>query len=213
LTEQAGTTPKLARPLSLALAFVAALSAGACSRSSTLDKERLARLLGAYLTEHCDVETVTLRASRLGTDAILADEATFATKVVADPNFQSVPGPSSSYGKSGSLSFQENGQTLHVAWNEFSPPDAEDRDRLTIHTCLYVPGRIEITDESPDDKDKSANVVFHETYRLSRIGQSLSALGLLHGYEQFSTESGYTFLAHLRSDGESAWRVDFVRLV
>ena len=195
------------------LIFAVALSLNACGQRAAPDKADLAKVLRAYLTKHCDLETVRFRASRLGTDAVLAAETTFATKIAADPHFQSIPGLSSSYGKSGSLSFRENGETLQAKWNEFAPPDADDRDRLTIDACLYVPDKLEITDRSLNNQGKSEDVVFHQTYRLSRIGRSLSSLGMLKGYEQFSAETGFQFIAHLRSDGGSAWRVDSVRLI
>lgn len=199
-----------ARPVVLAAVV---LGATGCSQPPTLNKAAVTQSLRGYLTTSCDPETVSIRAARLGTPAVLADETAFARAVISNPDFNNAANQSLPFKKSGRLTFVENDQELHAEWSEFAPLEAAVRDSLTVRGCLYVPDRIDLIDDSVDDRANRVRVVFRETLRLSRIGKSLSTLGMLDGYQVFNSHHGFVAVAHLRAVGDGTWRVDRVHQI
>lgn len=195
------------KELRVVVSLAMGLSVVACGQPINLHRAGVSNLLRGYLTQHCDQQTVTLRAARFGVSTVDAEATAFRTAIASTPGVQTVRTASSPHGRTGTVQFIENGQTVQANWETFVPPQAHIRDRLSVSGCLSVPARVEIVDRSIDEGGKTARVSFRETYRLSTLGKLLLSLGILNDFREFPPEPDFEYVAHLQSNRDGAWSV------
>jgi hypothetical protein len=197
----------------LIIIFLALLCASGCSSRAPISRDVTARLLLATLTDRCDRQTVTVRAGRAGTVRARQAVAWFDKTVLSDPAFARSAESSNSDERHGRLTYSDDGRKLWVDWNEFTPPEAVERERLELRTCIYVPDRVDLIDRSFDGDGRSGRIMFRESLRLSAFGERMSKTALFDAdIVAAGKPQDYEYLAELKKTPSGDWSVRSVEL-
>lgn len=182
-----------------------------CSSRTPISKGEIAKLLLVNLTSHCDRQTVSIRASRFGTVEAQQAMTWFNKSILENSQFHHEAESSGPAGKRGELSYADGGTILRADWDEFVLPGVDDRDRLSLTACIYVPYRVDLVDSSFDGDH--GRVTFRETLRLSKLGQKMDQTKLFYAdVIAASMPQDYQYEAALQKAGGGRWSVSSVKL-
>jgi len=193
--------------------FSAILCMGGCSSRSPIAKDAIAKLLIANLTNHCDPQTVSVRASRSGVVKARDAIAWFDETILNDPLFVRSADVFHSSERRGVLSYQDGGYKLQVNWNEFTPPEIVERENLELRACIYIPERVDLIDIAFDPDGRHGHVTFHEVLHLSAFGQRMSKTELFNAdILEASQPQDYEYQAELEKAQSGNWGVRTIRI-